>query len=90
MCGQRPVACFPAVLLPCVISNTYHIDISRPDTLTATEPRKEPPLRCTHERRAVGASRSHGLSLKIAERLLRVTPSTTVGNGRHPSELPLP
>ncbi|WP_248295543.1 SEC-C metal-binding domain-containing protein, partial [Paraburkholderia sp. UYCP14C] len=25
-------------LLPCVISNTYHIDISRPDTLTATEP----------------------------------------------------
>ncbi|MGF6971634.1 transposase-like protein [Paraburkholderia sp. JPY465] len=38
MCGQRPVACFPAVLLPCVISNTYHIDISRPDTLTATEP----------------------------------------------------
>ncbi|MFP4854557.1 hypothetical protein ACLFKR_38215, partial [Paraburkholderia sp. BR14264] len=38
MCGQRPVVCFPAVLLPCVISNTYHIDISRPDTLTATEP----------------------------------------------------
>ncbi|MGF6483562.1 hypothetical protein [Paraburkholderia sp. JPY419] len=38
MCGQRPVVCFPAVLLPCVISNTYQIDISRPDTLTATEP----------------------------------------------------
>ncbi|MEX3640351.1 hypothetical protein, partial [Paraburkholderia sp. BR14320] len=38
MCGQRPVVCFPAVLLPCVISNTYHIDISRPDTLTATQP----------------------------------------------------
>ncbi len=40
MCGESPVVCFPAVLLPCVISNTYHIDISRPDTLTATEPRK--------------------------------------------------
>ncbi len=40
MCGQRPVVCFPAVLLPCVISNTYHIDISRPDTLAATEPNR--------------------------------------------------
>ncbi|MBB5421634.1 hypothetical protein HDG40_007943 [Paraburkholderia sp. JPY158] len=38
MCRQIPVVCFPAVLLPCVISNTYQIDISRPDTLTATEP----------------------------------------------------
>ncbi|MGF6383999.1 hypothetical protein OKW31_007000 [Paraburkholderia atlantica] len=41
MCRQIPVVCFPAVLLPCVISNTYHIDISRPDTLTATEPECE-------------------------------------------------
>ncbi|MGF6736166.1 transposase-like protein [Paraburkholderia youngii] len=40
MCRQIPVVCFPAVLLPCVISNTYHIDISRPDTVTATEPVK--------------------------------------------------
>ncbi len=50
MCGQRPVVCFPAVLLPFIISNTYPIDISRPDTRTATEPSFYP----TRGRRASG------------------------------------